>query len=624
MSARFPLLALLLSATLGCADKGSVATDTDAPDTTEIDADSDGYDATEDCNDTDAAVHPGATEACDGTDNNCDGSVDEGVTGTFYADDDGDSFGDPDATVESCDVPDGHVAIGTDCDDTTAESYPGAAERCDGLDNDCDGDIDEDVLGIWYADADADGYGDLDSEYATCDPPPGYVGNAEDCDDTEVAAFPGGTEVCDGVDNDCDGTTDEDDAIDAETFYADSDGDGFADPGSTAIACEAPSGYLAVGISDDTDCDDSDSAINPDAEEVCDSVDNNCDGNVDEDATDAVTYYGDSDGDGYGGTTFTTTACEAPTAYVTDSSDCDDLNADAYPGAEEVCDGVDNDCDGDTDEDTASAETFYADDDGDGFGDPDDTTESCDLLSGYTVDDTDCDDTDAGINPDAEEVCDGSDTDCDGDTDEGVLGTGWQCLAEHCAEVLADNADNPDGDYWLDFDGDGYGNQYTCDMTTDGGGWTQVVTWDRETNGDDWTDLESELDTVYDNMTTKSETSTYLYWADLDATSDVLAYERPVSFSNDGEILLDVHYYGYSMEGSAAFFYVETTAGDEDILCKENDKGTYSTTEYTYWSYTCPDSADTTWTWNDVYQSDFGDEIEMFHFRTFHYDTTGD
>ena len=148
-------------------------------------------------------------DSCDGVDNNCDGEVDEGVTSTFYEDVDGDGFGDPDSTIEACEIPDGYVATGTDCDDYAEESYPGAPEQCDDEDNDCDGEIDEDVRYDWYADADGDGYGDPDSAYETCDPPAGYVVDNTDCDDTEDAAYPGAEEVCDEVDNDCDGSTDE-------------------------------------------------------------------------------------------------------------------------------------------------------------------------------------------------------------------------------------------------------------------------------------------------------------------------------------------------------------------------------------------------------------------------------
>jgi hypothetical protein len=389
------------------------------------DADADGYDAEEDCDDANSVVNPGAAEICDGIDNNCDGIVDEGVTTTFYADADGDGFGDEGTTIEACEQPDGYVPIGNDCDDSDAEIYPSAPERCDGVDNDCDGEIDEDLLETWYADPDAG--------IESCDPGEGYVEDDDDCDDSDASAYPGGEEVCDGVDNDCDGSTDE--GV-GDTFYADADGDGFGDEDATTEACEVPSGYTA----DATDCDDADAAVNPDAEEVCNEIDDDCDGSIDEDdAADAGTWYADADGDGYGDADSSTAACEQPSGYVADSTDCDDDEAAANPGTAEVCDEIDNDCDGDTDE--GVQDTFYADDDGDGFGDADDTTEACEAPSGYTADATDCDDADAAVNPDAAEVCNEIDDDCDGDIDEGVTDT-----------------------FYADADGDGFGD---ADDTTE-------------------------------------------------------------------------------------------------------------------------------------------------------------
>ena len=84
------------------------------------DADGDGYFSDEDCDDSSSAVYPGSEELCDGVDNDCDGDIDEGVTSTFYLDADGDGFGDNDDTLEACDVREGYVAIGNDCDDTNA------------------------------------------------------------------------------------------------------------------------------------------------------------------------------------------------------------------------------------------------------------------------------------------------------------------------------------------------------------------------------------------------------------------------------------------------------------------------------------------------------------------------
>lgn len=125
---------------------------------------------------------------------------------TYYADADGDGYGNPAVTVTACTPPPGYVTDNTDCDDTNSAIHPGAPEICDGLDNNCNGLIDEGVLNTYYADADGDGYGDPASSVQACSPPPGYVSNNTDCDDTNSAIHPGAVEICgNGIDEDCDG-----------------------------------------------------------------------------------------------------------------------------------------------------------------------------------------------------------------------------------------------------------------------------------------------------------------------------------------------------------------------------------------------------------------------------------
>ena len=149
-----------------------------------VDADGDGYFDTEDCNDSDASIYPGATEACDGVDNDCDDEVDEDVGSTYYSDSDNDGFGDATVTDELCEALEGWVPNPDDCDDTDSSVYPGATEICDGMDNDCDSDIDEELdSAVWYADNDADGLGDPADTSIACDRPDGYVNNDWDCDD---------------------------------------------------------------------------------------------------------------------------------------------------------------------------------------------------------------------------------------------------------------------------------------------------------------------------------------------------------------------------------------------------------------------------------------------------------
>lgn len=223
------------------------------------DDDNDGYtEELGDCNLEDGSIHPGAVEIWyDGIDQDCDGSDD---------DQDGDG-----------------VLVAEDCDDTNAAVLPGAPELCDGLDNDCDGEIDDgaptDDSG--YADADGDGAGDPDAPVAYCiTPPAGVVTTNGDCDDTNAEIYPTATELCDGIDNNCNGRVDVDVAEDVEAFfYTDGDRDGYGRDGGRTFtgSCEAPTGYASVN----GDCDDDNADVHPGAEEVCDSLDNDCDGGVD-------------------------------------------------------------------------------------------------------------------------------------------------------------------------------------------------------------------------------------------------------------------------------------------------------------------------------------------------------
>jgi len=310
------------------------------------DLDGDGYGTwTGDCDDNDAAIHPGVPEAINGVDDDCNGLIDDG---TVAYDDDGDGYSELDG----------------DCDDAWDYLNPGSPEYCDGFDTDCDGTIPPDEQ-----DLDGDGF-------MACD----------ECDDGNASVHPGATEVCDdGVDSDC-----LDDLVQTEV---DNDADGYSECGG--------------------DCDDTEPAAYPTATELCDGIDNDCDPTTDEDA--------DPDGDGY-------SEC---------AGDCIEGSADTYPGAPEECDGLDNDCDGEIDEGVDYDSDGYSPCDGDDCDDLNNTThpgapevpydgidQDCDGADLSDLDGDgydggqagdDCIDSDALVHPGATEVCDDLlDNDCDG------------------------------------------------------------------------------------------------------------------------------------------------------------------------------------------------------------------
>ncbi len=241
----------------------------------------------QDCDDTNAAINPAAIELDDGYDNNCNDEIDE--LSDWYEDFDADGFGNPSVTSSAIEQPIGYVASNTDCDDLDPDVHPGAEDIFDGVDNNCDGEVDEGTLD-WYADADGDSFGDPMVIIRNPVQPANYVENNRDCNDSDAEINPLAIELADLIDNNCNDEIDE-----LSNWYLDDDGDGYGDSSVIQTAVEAPVGYVGNG----DDCDDDNANRYPDNIEVFDDVDNDCDGFKDESLPVPPWPAGaDDDGDG--------------------------------------------------------------------------------------------------------------------------------------------------------------------------------------------------------------------------------------------------------------------------------------------------------------------------------------
>jgi hypothetical protein len=319
-----------------------------------------------------------------------------------------------------------------DCDDADPLRNPAALETCNGIDDNCNDVTDEDGAFDafeFFLDFDGDGYGvpntaETPSVY-TCEQPTGYVDNQIDCNDSEPASYPGRDEICDFIDNDCDGAADEGTAVDAITWYEDNDEDDYGSPYAAFVSCpvdtqgNGPAGYVA----NNEDCNDQRIDINPGAPEVCDGqTDEDCDTLIDDqdpDATGKTTFYYDADGDGWGREDVSIESCVEQPLFVEASPDCDDDNRFVNPDYNEICGNlVDDDCDTVIDNGTDDIQ-WYTDGDGDGYGDPESPgLIQCSQPSGQVNNDEDCNDGNINIYPGAVEVWyDGVDSDCFNDSD---------------------------------------------------------------------------------------------------------------------------------------------------------------------------------------------------------------
>ncbi|MSQ81337.1 MAG: hypothetical protein EXR77_00210 [Myxococcales bacterium] len=412
-----------------------------------------------DCADSDPNVSPSIAEVCsNGKDDNCSGAQDEidaQKCENFWSDKDSDGYGTGNPKCLCAPTAQLTVKKAGDCDDLDPQANPAAIESCNGIDDNCNGKADEvGAIGciLLYADADNDSFGDVSESACKCKPDAVHsVAVGGDCNDSKPQINPKGKEVCDSLDNNCNGVIDEANAGGCTTYFADLDGDGAGDGGQKACICAKAAPYTALK---GDDCNDKKDAINPKAIEKCNGEDDNCDGAIDEEGAQLCNdYLYDEDGDGFGLSGKAKCLCKPGKPYgALKGGDCNDTSPVIFPGALELCNGIDDNCNNVIDDLSAQGcVNFYVDNDKDGYGDSKQIPKClCKSETVYTTPQGgDCNDLDAKTYPTAKELCDGVDTNCNGIIDDsGASG----CKA-----------------FFLDADSDGFGmasqSQCLCNAT---------------------------------------------------------------------------------------------------------------------------------------------------------------
>ena len=338
-----------------------------------------------------------------------------------------------------------------------------AIEKCNGIDDNCNGQTDEerasgqcgiDGYRTYFYDGDNDGYG-KDLSKCLCSPQGFFRALvAGDCDDNDPQRNPGVQEICNnGKDDNCNGSENDENAINCLMYYADRDNDGYGVDSDFKCLCFAVGDYKTKIAGD---CNDNDASVNPGKDEICyNGKDDNCNGTQnDEGAVGSKPFYWDADGDGYGTTAYKYFCYASENWRAERTGDCNDSDPQVYPGRSEVCNnGKDDNCDGMQDTEGADGcQFYYYDGDGDNYGIDSNSKCLCGPAGRYSTRTAgDCNDQDSSINPGAREACNGKDDNCNGQTDDGdpvaMCGTvpngspacvGGQCKIGSCSQGYYD------------------------------------------------------------------------------------------------------------------------------------------------------------------------------------------